>query len=51
MDKNKLAEMHKREEYNYAGFAAFMMVASWVLFAFLVYGGYKLVVRLIEIGG
>ncbi len=51
MDKNKLAEMHKREEYNQAGFATFVLIVSYVVFAFLVYGGYKLVVRLIEIGG
>jgi nitrate reductase NapE component len=51
MDKNKLAEMHKREEYNYQGFAAFVLIISPVVFAGAVLGLYKLAEWLIQIGG
>lgn len=51
MDKNKLAEMHKREEYNQAGFATFVLIVFQIVSVLLFFGAYKLVVRLIEIGG
>ena len=51
MDKNKLAEMHKREECNQAGFATFVLIVSQTIFGLIVIGLYELAKWLIGIGG
>ena len=51
MERYKLEQHLRREEYNYDGFVAFVMIVANLVFAGMVLGGYKLISWLVQIGG
>ena len=51
MERYKLEQHLRREEYNYNGYAAFVMIVINLAFAGIVLGGFKLISWLVQIGG
>lgn len=51
MERYKLEQICKGEEYNYNGYVAFVLFIAPIIFGAIVIGVYKLISWLVQIGG